>query len=78
MNIRNDLDLTQIFTLAGFIGSLVLWGMKLEREVGSNTASVEAFQKIQEARWEESVRRLDALRRDISVLEEKLQSGLMR
>ena len=74
MKINSDLDITQILTLFGFIASLIVWGMRLERQVGENSTSVEAFEKVQEVRWEENSRRLESMRRDIISLQERLHA----
>ena len=65
--------ITNLLTLVIFIGTLIGWGMKMERKVSDNSASVTAFEKVQEVRWEENSRRLDALRRDLMVLENYLR-----
>ena len=73
MKIHSDLDITQLITLFGFIGSLIVWGVKLERQVSENSASVEAFEKVQEIRWEENTRRMESLRRDLTLLDTQLR-----
>lgn len=74
MKLPENFDITSIVTLLGFISSLMIWGIKLERQVGENSASVDAFEKVQEVRWNEAQRSLEILRRDITVIEEQLRN----
>ena len=73
MKIKDDIDLTQIITALAFIGSMVAWGMKLERRVSENAAAYEAFETVQEVRWTESNRRMESLRKDITIVEQQLR-----
>ena len=66
--------ITHLVTLLGFIGSLVVWGMTMERRVAQNTASTESAAKIEQMRFEETGRRLDGLQRDIILLEQQLRT----
>lgn len=65
--------ITNLLTLVVFIAALIGWGMKMERDVNDNTASVDAFEQVQAVKWEAVERRLDNLTRDIHVLENRLR-----
>ncbi|WP_448216946.1 hypothetical protein [Endozoicomonas sp. 2B-B] len=75
LKLPENFDITSIVTLLGFISSLMIWGIKLERQVGDNSASVDAFEKVQEVRWNQAERSLETLRRDIIVIEEQLRNS---
>lgn len=77
MKIKDDIDLTAIITTLGFIGAMVVWGIRLEGAVSSNTTSMkareEAQEKIQKMRWEAIDSRMDRLRADITIVEQQLR-----
>ena len=71
MNLKPEI-VSQLLTLLGFIGSLVIWGMTMERRVAQNTAKTESAVRVEQMRFEETCRRLDAQQRDITLLEQQL------
>ncbi len=70
LKIKQDIDIGQIVTVLVFVGALVGWGMDMEKRITKATASVEAFERVQEVRWKENNRRMDAIRSDITILEQ--------
>ena len=73
MKVKQEIDLTTIITVLGFIGAMVVWGIRLESQVSGNSASQEAYEtmqdKLQAIRWENTERRIDSLRKDVTLLE---------
>lgn len=65
--------ITNLLTLVIFIGTLIGWGMMLESRISESNVSVQAYQKVQDVRWEENSRRLDAMRRDLQLVENRLR-----
>ncbi len=77
MKLKNDIDLTAIITTLGFIVAMIVWGVRLEGAVSSNTASMAAHElmqdKVQKLRWETLDSRMDRLRADITLVEQQLR-----
>ena len=77
MKIKDDIDLNTIVTTAVFIVAMIVWGIRLEGKVSSNTSSMEAREdaqeKLQKLRWEAIDSRLDRLRGDITLIEQHLR-----
>ena len=77
MKIKDDIDLNAIVTTVVFIVAMIVWGIRLEGKVSSNTASMEAHaetqEKLQKMRWEAIDNRLDRLRADITLIEQHLR-----
>lgn len=77
MKIKNDIDLTAIITTLGFIAAMIVWGIRLEGAVSSNTSNMEAHEeaqdKLMKLRWETIDSRLDRLRGDITLIEQHLR-----
>lgn len=77
MKIKDDIDLTTIVTTLGFIVAMIVWGIRLEGKVSSNTTSMEAREeaqeKLQKMRWETTDSRIDRLHSDLTLLEQQLR-----
>ena len=77
MKIKDDIDLTAIITTLGFIVAMIVWGIRLEGAVSSNTSSMEAHEamqeKMQKIRWEAIDSRMDRLRSDLTIVEQQLR-----
>ena len=73
MKIKQEVDLTAIATMLGFIVAMVVWGIRLESQVSSNSASQSSYEamqhKIQKIRWDNVEQRIDSLRKDVTLLE---------
>ena len=77
MKIRDDLDLNTIITTIVFIVAMIVWGIRLEGRVSSNTSSMDAQassqEKMQKMRWETMESRIDRLRADIVLINQQLR-----
>lgn len=75
MKIKEELDLTAIITTFGFIVAMIVWGIRLEGAVSSNTAAMDLNEEkrdaVQKVRWESLEFQLDQLRQRIFVLESR-------
>ncbi len=73
MKIKEELDLTAIITTFGFIVAMIVWGIRLEGAVSSNTTAMngneEMRDKVQKVHLEGLEFQIDQLRQRISVLE---------
>ena len=73
MKIKQEVDLTTIITMLGFIVAMVVWGIRLESQVGQNVSRFTIYEQMQEKqqalRWETIEQRLNSLRKDITLLE---------
>ena len=79
MKIKDDIDLTTVITTLGFIVAMIVWGIRLEGDVSSNTASMKAYKETQDQlmklRWETIDSRMDRLRADITLVEQQLRES---
>ncbi len=73
MKVKDEVDLTTIITTLGFIVAMIVWGIRLESAVSSNTATMvdneEMRDKVQKIGWQSLHFKLDQLSKRVSVLE---------
>ncbi|MES9986203.1 MAG: hypothetical protein ABW115_22650 [Candidatus Thiodiazotropha sp. 6PLUC6] len=62
---------TVVATALGLVVTLFIWGMRLEHRFGELTATQQTFERVQEVRWQNLERRLETLRADIVILENR-------
>lgn len=77
MKIKDDIDLNTIVTTIVFIVAMIVWGIRLEGKVSSNTSTMEAHEqaqeKMQKLRWDAIDSRMDRLRADVTLIEQQLR-----
>ena len=73
MKIKDDIDLTAIITTLGFIIAMIVWGIRLEGTVSSNTTAMELNEEkrdaVQKIRWESLEFQIDQLHQRVFILE---------
>ena len=69
-------DLAAIVTAASLMAAMLIWVIRLEGKVKMNADSIAArdlaLDKLQQIRWDSVDQRLDALRRDLMLLQNRL------
>ena len=70
--------ITNLLTLLGFIGSLIIWGMSMERQLSNSASEMKSAAKIEQMRFEETGRRIDAIKHDIIILEQQQKESWLK
>lgn len=75
MKIKQEVDLTAVLTMLGFIFAIVIWGIRLESRVSENVARFTVYEQMQEKQqqlqFDSIEKRIDCLAEDLTLLENR-------